>query len=234
MNTEISAVTIRIDDSQSAGPVNDCVWTLARAELSGILNAVSGSDFVLRTRSARWLSHVVSSRLTHFGRILLALLLGCQISGCGYMLGPQSVPGVRTVHVAVFQSESFRRNLDYLLTEAVQREVRNRGAYRLDDAETADTILRGRIVEIRKAPLSETRFDDPRELQLMVGAEVTWIDRRNGQILQQQTFPVGNALSQQVSSVSFAPEVGHSMATAQQEAASRLAAQIVDIMEMPW
>ena len=49
---------------------------------------------------------------------------------------------VRTVHVPVFQSESFRRNLDYLLTEAVQREIRTRTPYRLDDAETADTILK--------------------------------------------------------------------------------------------
>jgi outer membrane lipopolysaccharide assembly protein LptE/RlpB len=167
--------------------------------------------------------------------ILLAILLNfAAVSGCGYMLGTPTVQGVRTVHVSVFKSESFRRNLDYLLTEAVQKEVRTRGAYRLDEAATADTILRGRIVDIRKTPLSENRFDDPRELQLMVGAEVTWIDRRTGQILQQHTFPLGSELTPQASSVSFAPEVGHSLATAQQEAAQRLAARIVDLMEAPW
>jgi outer membrane lipopolysaccharide assembly protein LptE/RlpB len=167
--------------------------------------------------------------------IPLAVLLNfAAVSGCGYMLGTPTVQGVRTVHVAVFKSESFRRNLDYLLTEAVQKEVRTRGAYRLDDAATADTILRGRIVDIRKTPLSENRFDDPRELQLMVGAEVTWIDRRSGQILQQHTFPLGSEMTPQASSVSFAPEVGHSLATAQQEAAQRLAARIVDLMEVPW
>lgn len=167
-----------------------------------------------------------------FCLVLIASLAAC--AGCGYMLGTPTVQGVRTVHVAIFRSESFRRNLDYLLTEAVQREVRTRGAYRLDDADTADTILKGRIVDIRKAPLSENRFDDPREVQLMVGAEVTWIDRRSGQILQQRTFPLGSELTPQVSSVSFAPEVGHSLATAQQEAAQRLAARIVDLMEAPW
>lgn len=169
-------------------------------------------------------------------RYLLIVVCLCfsAVSGCGYILGTPSVPGVRTVHVPVFKNTSFRRNVDYLLTEAVQKEIRTRGGYRLDDAETADTILRGRIVEIRKNPLSETRFDDPREVQLMVGAEVTWVDRRSGQILQQRTFPLGSALSQSVSNVSFAPEVGQSLATAQQEGASRLAAQIADMMEMPW
>jgi outer membrane lipopolysaccharide assembly protein LptE/RlpB len=166
--------------------------------------------------------------------LLLLLLCVTVLSGCGYMLGGQAVQGVRSVHVAVFESQSFRRNTDYLLTEAVQKEVRNRGLYRLEEADIADTILRGRIVDIRKSPLSETRFDDPRELQLTVGAEITWLDRRSGQILSQKTFPIGNELTPQISSVTFAPEVGQSLATAQQEAASRLAASIVDLMEVPW
>lgn len=156
------------------------------------------------------------------------------MAGCGYTLGTQTLHDVRTVHVPVFQSDSFRRNLDYLLTEAVQREIRTRTPYRLEDADTADTILKGKIVEIRKSVLSETRYDDPRELQLMVGVEITWVDRRSGQILHQQTFPIGPQLTQQASSVSFAPEVGQSLATAQQEAAQRLASRIVDLMEAPW
>ena len=116
----------------------------------------------------------------------------------------------------------------------MQREIRTRTSYRLEDAETADTILKGRIVEIRKSVLSENSYDDPRELQLMLGTEVTWIDRRSGQILHQQTFSVSPQLSQQASNVSFAPEVGHTLATAQQEAAQRLASRIVDVLEAPW
>ena len=155
-------------------------------------------------------------------------------AGCGYMLGPPSVQGVRTVHVPVFKSESFRRNLDYLLTEAVQREIKTRTRYRLADATTADTVLEGTIVDIRKDVLSENRFDDPRELQLMLGARVTWTDRRTGQILQQQIFPIDRQLAQHSSQVSFAPELGHSMATAQQDAVRRLASSIVDLTEAPW
>jgi len=156
------------------------------------------------------------------------------ISGCGYMLGPSNVQGVRTVYVPVFKSESFRRNLDYLLTEAVQKEIKSRSGYRLVDEPMADTVLSGRIVDVRKNPLSETRFDDPRETQLLLGAEVSWVDRRNGQILQQRVFPIGQELAQHSSQVSFAPEVGQSLATAQQEAVKRLASQIVDLTEMPW
>ncbi|MEZ6063610.1 MAG: LptE family protein [Planctomycetaceae bacterium] len=156
------------------------------------------------------------------------------LAGCGYMLGPSAVQGVRTIHVPVFQTDSFRRNLDYLLTEAVQREIQSRTSYRLADENSADTILEGRIVDIRKDVLSETRFDDPRELQLTLGAKVTWIDRRTGRILQQHTFPISQTLAQQSSQVSFAPELGHSLATAQQQSVTRLASQIVDLTEAPW
>ena len=174
----------------------------------------------------------VVNRMAVLSVITMISVIG--IAGCGYTLGTQTLHDVRTVHVPVFQSDSFRRNLDYLLTEAVQREIRTRTPYRLEDAETADTILKGKIVDIRKSVLSETRYDDPRELQLMLGAEVTWVDRRSGQILHQQTFPISSALTQQASAVSFAPEVGQSLATAQQEAATRLASRIVDLMEAPW
>lgn len=164
----------------------------------------------------------------------LAAITLCVFSGCGYTFGPSTVHGVRTIHVPIFQTQGFRRNLDYLLTEAVQDEIKNRSGYRLADATIADTILKGKIIDIRKNPLSETRFDDAREVQLMLGAEISWVDRRNGRILQQRVFPIAQQLAQHSSQVSFAPEVGQSMATAQQEAVTRLASQIVDLTEMPW
>ena len=170
----------------------------------------------------------------HRNAYVCAAMLLLAVSGCGYILGPSNMHGVRTIHVPVFKSDSFRRNLDYLLTEAVQNEIKTRTGYRLADSASADTVLEGRIVDVRKNPLSETRFDDPREIQLMLGAQVSWIDRRNGRILQQHVFPIGQELAQHSSQTAFAPEVGHPLATAQQEAVRRLAAQIVDLTEMPW
>jgi len=166
--------------------------------------------------------------------MLQTSLLALLAAGCGYTFGPRAVPGIRTVHVSIVESDSFRRNMDYLLTEAIQSEVRTRSAYRLTNEPTADTLLKARIVDFRKDVLSETRFDDARELQLSLGLEVSWTDRRSGRVLQERVFPVGQSLAHHASNVSFAPELGHSMATAQQEAAERLAGQIVDMMEVAW
>ena len=176
----------------------------------------------------------IGADMPHRLTVFLTLLLTAAVSGCGYVFGPQSVQGVRTVHVPVFQTDSFRRNLDHLLREAVLNEIRTRSAYHLDDEHSADTILRGRIVDYRKDLLSETRFDDARELQLSLGVQISWVDRRSGRILQERVFPIGHDLAQRAADVGFAPELGHSMATAQQKAAERMAAQVVDLMEVPW
>lgn len=168
---------------------------------------------------------------------LFALLAMLLVPGCtlfGYTAGSPNIPNVRTVHVPVFQMEGFRRDVEYLLTEAVQKEIKTRTPYRISDPQTADTILSGNILRVRKDVLGETQFDDPRELQLNLGVEVIWVDQRSGQVLSRRTITLGPDFRQQLAQSEFAPEVGHSMATAMHDAVTNLAKQIVDSMETDW
>ncbi len=155
-------------------------------------------------------------------------------AGCGYVVGGAYPPEVHTVAVPVFESEAFRRDIAYQLTEAVQREIQQRTPFRLVTADRADTQLIGKLVSVRKDVLTETRFDDPRELQLTLAVEVTWEDLRNRRILAQRRISVPHEFLQVSSQATFAPETGQSLATATQQAVDRLARQIVDMMEAPW
>lgn len=163
---------------------------------------------------------------------LIPVMSGCNMFG--YTAGSPQVPNVRTVHVPVFQLEGYRRDVEYLLTEAVQREIKTRTPYQLTDEASADTILSGQVLRVRKDVLGETRFDDPREIQIGVGVEVIWTDRRSGQVLSRQTFSLGPQFRRQIAHAEFAPELGHSMATALHDAVNRLAEQIVDMTETAW
>lgn len=165
---------------------------------------------------------------------LMAALVGVCVCGCGYMLGSAYSPHIRTVEVPIFQNETFRRGIEYQLTEAVQKEIQSRTPYRLAKGLEADTRLSGRIVDIRKDVLGETNFDDPRELQLSLAIRVTWEDLRNGQILAQDEIPVSPEALPLIGQAEFAPEVGQSLATATRDVVQRLAAQIVNMMEVPW
>lgn len=172
------------------------------------------------------------------GKAVSVLLLGLVMtaaSGCrGYIVGSAYSTDIRTVSVPIFKSDSFRRGVDFQLTEAVQKEIQNRTPFRIAKGPEADTILTGRIVRIRKHVLGETGQDDPRQLQLQLAVEVTWEDRRSGRILSEQRIPIDPGAVQLVSQADFAPEIGQSLATATQQAVDRMARQIVDMMETPW
>ncbi len=164
----------------------------------------------------------------------LAVAVMFALPGCGYLVGPSHDLQITTVEVPTFENESFRRGLEQTLTEAVQKEIQNRTVMRLVRGPGAQTRLKGRIVDVRKNVLGENRFDDGRELQLSLVVEVTWEDLRNGQVISQQSIPVdANAVSL-YSQADFAPEVGHSMATAVQQATQQTARRIVDMMDAPW
>lgn len=168
----------------------------------------------------------------HFATLCAATVLLC--SGCGYVVGGAYAPDIRSVHVPTFTSDSYRRGIELQLTEAVQKRIQQQTTYRITRGAGADTRLTGHVVEIRKDVLGETMFDDPRELQFSLAVEVTWEDLRSGQVLAQQRIPIGPDTIQLVSQADFAPELGHSLATATQDAVDQLAQQIVGMMEAPW
>ncbi len=152
------------------------------------------------------------------------------VAGCrGYQFGDQVLyrPDIHTVHVDMFTSESFRKFLGQRLTEAVVKAIESDTPMRIANRATADSFLHGRLLRERKRVLSETRNDDPRDLQLDYRIEVTWTDRSGVPLMPRQILQLDQ-------SVNFIPESGQSLTTAEQEIINRLAHQVVQQMEMPW
>ena len=170
-------------------------------------------------------------------RFALALLLLPLAAGCsGYRMGMRSLyaPQVRSVYVPVFESDSFRRNLGERLTEAVVKEIELRTPYKVVADASADSILTGRIVSDTKRVLVENSFDEPREIEVRLVAQVSWVDRRGALIHPDASVPVPTSLIQFGQSASVVPEAGRSIATGQQQSIERLAEQIVATMEAAW
>jgi hypothetical protein len=154
--------------------------------------------------------------------------------GCGYRIGNTYPADIRTVYVPIFTSEDYRRGNEFLLTEAVQKQIQQRTPYRLAKNDMADTKLTGKITAVNKNVLGLDKFDDARELQVQFAVSVTWEDLRTGRILAQQNVAIPPEVVQVLSTGDFAPEVGQSLATATQVAIDKMARQIVDMMQAPW
>ena len=164
-------------------------------------------------------------------RVFLALCL--LNAGCGYRMGRGFEPEIRSVYIPIFKSQADRRGLEFQLTEAVIKEIQMRTPFRIVSEPAADTQLIGSIVNTRKRVLGETRFDDPRELQMTLTVEVRWENLKTGEVLAEKCVPISPNDIQLIQRSEFAPEVGQSLATSYQQLVDRMARDIVDMMEAP-
>ena len=159
------------------------------------------------------------------------------LPGCaGYQIGQRALyrPDIRTVHVPIALSESFRRNLGEKLTEAVVKEIELKTPYKIVDADSADSVLSLRLVSDSKRVLANNRFSEPRDIENDYFIQVSWVDRRGDLIITPNGIPAAPLLLNIGQAVNFVPEGGQSLATAQQEAIQRLAQQVVGQMELAW
>src|SRR5207244_12420818 len=100
--------------------------------------------------------------------LIVVVLFSTAAPGCaGYQIGRRSLyrPDIRTVHVPVIQSDSYRRYLGERLTEAVVKEVELRTPYKVVDSELADSVLSVRLVSDTKRVLANSRFSEPRDVE---------------------------------------------------------------------
>jgi hypothetical protein len=161
--------------------------------------------------------------------------------GCaGYRFGNNTLyaPNVRTVHVPMFQSDSFRTtpaiDIDVRLHEAVCKEIEKRTPFKLVGSEAvADSVLTGRIVADTKRIVVESPTDQSRMVELNYQVLVTWADR-GGSVIASGDVPLPAATVDVGQAATLVPEFGRSVVTTQQEAIVRLARHIVDLMEEPW
>jgi len=169
---------------------------------------------------------------------LSPVILVCALTcfGCaGYQIGNQTLyrPDIQTVHIPIFKSFSFRRDLGERLTEAVIKEIQLNTPYKVICQADADSILSGQLISERKSVLAEDLNDVPRNIDTEIVAQIRWESRAGDLLRDDISLPIPPIL--QVSqTANFIPEGGQSVASAHQRAISQLAEQIVEQLQYPW
>lgn len=163
---------------------------------------------------------------------LLLIVAGTLIStsGCSsYHLGNQFLfrSDIRTVHVMMFESDSYRRFVGQRLTEAVIKEIELSSPLTITDPQIADSFIRGRLIRDTKRVAGENINDDPRTLRLDWYVEVDWVDRAGVPLMQRQTVTISREAV-------FIPEGGQSLSSAQQRLIEQIARDVVNQLQMPW
>lgn len=163
-------------------------------------------------------------RVSRFAFPLLLIASAFSLSSCGYSTKSLYTRAYKTVSVPIFKNKTFRREWEFRLTEAIDKNIESRTPYKLTSQDKADTILTGEIVEIYEDVLTRRfRTNLPRENQLTVAVNFTWKDRNGRLLVERREF---NRASTEI------PQIGERVEDAEQLAIERLAAAIVEQMQI--
>lgn len=158
--------------------------------------------------------------------LTLGLLLVVGLTGCGYRAGGPFRSDVRTVYVDMAGSKEFRRDLEFVLTEAVKKRIPIETPYRVAPREKADTILTMEVLEERQASLApDPKTRQPREQTLTLGVRAQLKDLRSGQVREKAV---------QLRTRDYLPPAGEKERLAQEQTADLMAHDIVALFYEDW
>jgi hypothetical protein len=152
------------------------------------------------------------------GGVVLSVMFfaGCGKSVNGYSNDWLYPSNIETVYVEMFDNESFRRGLEYELTDSLAKRIEAETPYKIvSDRDIADSVLS-----------MERQTGRPLEQQADVVAVVNWKNLKTGQFL------IENISVKEAMSYSFWLQQGYDYGST--VAANRLAERIVEKMQTKW
>lgn len=159
-----------------------------------------------------------------------AALIGfCMIglTGCGYSTERPFTTDIQTVHVEVFHSREFRRELEFRLTESVVKRIEMDTPWRIAPRKTADALLSGEILRVDNRTFGDDiDTDQPREIGSTIVVRYRLQDLRSGKILVERP--------RFVHQTSYIPPVGETFDQGMTRGLDGMAERIVESMEEDW
>ena len=162
-------------------------------------------------------------------------LLAAGACGCatdptqGYSAASVYREGISTVAVPIFENETFVRDVEFELTDALIKQIEGYTPYKVTSPARADTLLLGQIRSIRKDRLSKSTLTGlSEEVIVSVTIDFQWRDQRTDEPLVERWSFSGHGL--------FVPSrpTGEPVELGQFAVVQQLARDIVDEMRTEW
>jgi hypothetical protein len=164
-----------------------------------------------------------------FGSIVAAFIVFC---GCAEMGGYSNeslfVKDISSIYVEMFDNQSFRRGVEYKLTDALAKRIEAETPYKIiDSRDRADTVISGQIMRVRESVLTgERETGRALEKEVELWAIVNWKNLKTGELLIDNKMVSASANYSQWQNQGFR--------YASTLAANNLARRIVELMEKEW
>jgi hypothetical protein len=163
---------------------------------------------------------------------LAAVLVG---AGCssdpseGWSTTSSFPEGIRTVAVPIATNDTFFREVEFELTDAIVKEIEARTPYKVTSRARADTVLTVQIRRVEMDQLSKSRFTGLGE-EVLIGVTIDfeWRDQNRGTVLVDRTAFTGHEL--------FVPSnpTGERMELGRMAVVQQLARDVVGELRSSW
>ena len=164
--------------------------------------------------------------------LFFALSASFLLCGCGDMGGYSNESlfddEVDSVYIEMFENQSFRRGIEYELTDALAKRIEAETPYKvISSRDRADTIISGRLTSAGASVLTgERETGRALEKEVELRAVADWKNLKTGELI------IDNLAVSAVSS--YSEWQNQSFEYASTIAANKLAERIVELMEKPW
>ena len=154
------------------------------------------------------------------------------LCGCDRMAGYSNESlfpeDVRSVCLEMFDNQTFRRGVEYELSDALAKRIEVDTPYKIvSDSDRADTVISGQIVSISELALSTDReLGTVLEKEVELRAVVNWKNLKTGQLMMDHLKVSASA--------SYSEYQLQDFKYASTLAANNLARKIVELMERKW
>jgi len=154
------------------------------------------------------------------------------LAGCGHTTGYSDASlypdDINSVYLEMFDNRSFRRGVEYTLTDALAKRIEAETPYKIvSDRDRADSVMGGQLVTIGEGILTiDRQTGRALEKEVVLTAVVNWKNLKTGRLMiNNQTLTAATSFSDfQNQDFTYASDV----------AANKLARNIVQLMEDPW
>jgi outer membrane lipopolysaccharide assembly protein LptE/RlpB len=136
----------------------------------------------------------------------LLCAVAAALGGCGYNIGGNLPPHVKTVAVPMFRNMTQQPAVETIITAAVVNAFSTAGRLKVVPVPQADAILNGEITGYNVEPIAYNAGIDAQEFRLRVTVNIQFRDVKNNTMLWQQSgleeradFRVQGQVSQTIS-----------------------------------
>lgn len=134
----------------------------------------------------------IEARALAYALTPLCVLL---VAGCvGYRLGTSLPPGIRTVHVSVFENKTAEPAIEFDTTQATVREFQREGTLRVAAADEADLLVAVTLLDYSLQPLGyrKDRATTANEYRITLTASLTLTERKTGRLMYAGQTVIGD------------------------------------------